>query len=109
MALTPDQWDRLRAELVARVEDLAGRLLPTGRKVRGVYVSGDVHGGEGDSFNLALSGPKAGQRVAMSYWRLPDSALDEPDQACIWGRRALDVARAAAKPKKPKKAALKRP
>jgi DNA transformation protein len=51
----------------------------------------------------------AGKRIAMSYWRLPDSALDEPDQACAWGRRALDVARAAAKLKKPKKAALKRP
>jgi DNA transformation protein len=54
-------------------------------------------------------GPKAGKRIAMSYWRLPDSALDDADQACVWGRRALDVARAAAQPKKPKKAALKRP
>jgi hypothetical protein len=61
MNLSPDQWATLRAELVARVEELAAALLPEGRKVRGVWVAGDVHGGPGDSFNLALSGPKAGQ------------------------------------------------
>lgn len=65
--------------------------------------------GSGPFVWAPTSGPKAGQRIAMSYWRLPDSALDEPDQACAWGRRALDIARAAAKLKPPKKAALKRP
>ncbi len=47
-------------------------------------------------------GPKAGQAIAMSYWRLPDAALDDPELACEWGRRALDIARAGAKPKRPK-------
>jgi DNA transformation protein len=27
----------------------------------------------------------------MNYWTLPDAALDEPDLACDWARRALDV------------------
>ena len=46
-------------------------------------------------------GPKAGQAVEMSYWRLPDSALDDPEEACQWARRAVAVAQAAAltKPK----------
>jgi DNA transformation protein len=25
----------------------------------------------------------------MSYWTLPDEALDDPDRACDWARRAL--------------------
>jgi DNA transformation protein len=44
------------------------------------------------------SGPKAGQAVEMGYWRLPDAALDEPDLAVAWARRALAVARAAKPP-----------
>ncbi|MBL8536489.1 MAG: TfoX/Sxy family protein [Hyphomonadaceae bacterium] len=49
------------------------------------------------------SGPRAGEKVEMSYWRLPDAALDDPDLAAAWGRKALTVARAAAAGKaKPK-------
>lgn len=46
-------------------------------------------------------GPRAGEQIEMGYWRLPDSALDDPDEAVRWGRKALAVAkvRAAAKPK----------
>jgi DNA transformation protein and related proteins len=33
--------------------------------------------------------------IAMSYWRLPDRLLDDPDEALAWGRRALEVAHAA--------------
>lgn len=105
MGLSADQWDRLRAELVARVEELAGRLLPEGRKVRGTYVAGDVHGGEGDSFNLALSGPKAGQwydhgpaaddeksgdlvRLAAIRWGVPDAEAG----ARLWAELGLDTA-----------------
>jgi DNA transformation protein and related proteins len=25
----------------------------------------------------------------MSYWTLPDPALDDPEAACVWARRAL--------------------
>jgi len=49
-------------------------------------------------------GPKAGQAIAMSYWSLPDAALDDPDAALAWGRRALAVAHA-----KPSKRKVKRP
>lgn len=40
------------------------------------------------------SGPRAGEKLAMSYWRIPDAALDDPDLAAAWGAKALAVARA---------------
>jgi len=50
------------------------------------------------------SGPRAGEKLPMmGYWRLPDAALDDPELAADWGRRALDVALAAKAAKKPKK------
>jgi len=30
-----------------------------------------------------------GKQTAMPYWTLPDAALDDPDLACDWARRAL--------------------
>jgi DNA transformation protein len=42
------------------------------------------------------NGPRAGEKVEMGYWRLPEGALDEPDLAAQWGRKALMVARAKA-------------
>jgi DNA transformation protein len=61
--------------------------------------------GSGPFLWTPQSGPRAGEKVEMSYWRLPDSALDDPEEAAIWGRKALAVARAkaAAKPKRKKK------
>lgn len=47
-------------------------------------------------------GPRAGEKIDLGYWRLPDSALDDPDEAAVWGRKALAVAKAKAKAKKPK-------
>jgi DNA transformation protein len=38
-----------------------------------------------------------------SYWRLPEAALDDPDEAVDWARRALAVAEAKAAGKKPKR------
>lgn len=49
------------------------------------------------------SGPRKGERVDMGYWRLPESALDDPDLACAWARKALAVARAKAAAKTSKK------
>lgn len=51
------------------------------------------------------SGPRAGQTVGMGYWSLPEAALDDPEEACAWGRRALEVALSAnaAKPAKRRK------
>jgi DNA transformation protein and related proteins len=39
---------------------------------------------------------KEGRATAMGYWRLPDAALDDPDEAARWGRLALEAARRAA-------------
>ncbi|MEZ5957995.1 MAG: TfoX/Sxy family protein [Hyphomonadaceae bacterium] len=46
------------------------------------------------------NGPRAGETIDLGYWRLPDSALDDPDEAALWGRKALAIAKAKAKPKK---------
>jgi DNA transformation protein len=52
------------------------------------------------------SGPRKGEHVPLGYWQLPDAALDDPDEAVRWGRKALSVARrkAAEKPPRPAKA-----
>src|SRR5580704_16428018 len=39
-------------------------------------------------------GPKAGVSQETSYWSLPESALDDPEEACAWARRALAIAEA---------------
>ena len=35
---------------------------------------------------------KSGEPTEMGYRRLPEAALDEPEAAARWGRRALDLA-----------------
>jgi DNA transformation protein len=44
--------------------------------------------------------PSTGEEIDMGYVSLPSSAMDDPDEASAWARRALAVARAkaAAKP-----------
>jgi DNA transformation protein len=32
---------------------------------------------------------KDGKVVSMGYWSLPNAAMDEPEAACDWARRAL--------------------
>lgn len=49
------------------------------------------------------SGPRAGEELDLGYWRLPDSALDDPEEAAMWGRKALAVAKAKAAARKPRK------
>lgn len=44
-----------------------------------------------------------GKPMQMNYWRLPDAALDDPDEATRWARLGLEAARRAAAKKKPKK------
>ncbi len=36
--------------------------------------------------------PKSGDPAEMGYRRLPEAALDEPELASHWGRRALNLA-----------------
>ncbi len=50
------------------------------------------------------NGPRAGETVEMSYWRLPEAAMDDPDEAAMWGRKALAVAKAKATAKPMKRA-----
>lgn len=40
--------------------------------------------------------------MSMGYWTLPETALDDPDEAVVWARRALEVAVRKASGKKPK-------
>ncbi|HET7408555.1 MAG TPA: TfoX/Sxy family protein [Paracoccaceae bacterium] len=42
--------------------------------------------------------------VTMPYWRLPDSALDDADEAAAWARRSLVPAERAAAEKRAAKA-----
>jgi len=37
-----------------------------------------------------------GRTIAMSYWRIPERLLDDPDEMVDWARTALEVARRAA-------------
>ncbi|MES1200505.1 MAG: TfoX/Sxy family protein [Pseudomonadota bacterium] len=43
------------------------------------------------------SGPRAGERVDFSYWRLPEAALDDPNLAMQWARKAIAAAQAKTK------------
>jgi len=58
------------------------------------------------AFRAAGSRPfvykRDGRAAEMSYWLLPDGALDDPDEAARWGRLALEAATRAAinKPKR---------
>jgi len=39
------------------------------------------------------------RRIAMSYWRIPERLLDDPDEMVEWARRALAAARCMASDK----------
>jgi DNA transformation protein len=45
---------------------------------------------------------KDGRTGRLRYWRLPDGAQDDPDEAERWGRLAVEAARRAKAPKKGK-------
>jgi DNA transformation protein len=47
--------------------------------------------------------PPNGPAVAMSYRRMPEAALDDPDMAADWGRRSLEAQLAAAAARPPRK------
>jgi len=37
---------------------------------------------------------RAGERMVMSYWRMPDRLYDDPDELAVWARASLSVAQA---------------
>jgi DNA transformation protein len=45
---------------------------------------------------------RGGPLEETSYWRLPESALDDPEEAVAWARKALAVAAAKAAKKRPR-------
>lgn len=47
---------------------------------------------------------KDGQTMTMTYWSLPETAVDDPDEAVAWARRSLEVA-LRPKPKTARRAA----
>lgn len=44
-----------------------------------------------------------GKEMSMAYWSLPESALDDPDEAVDWARQSIDAALRKAVAKKPRK------
>jgi DNA transformation protein len=58
-----------------------------------------------DSFRAAGSHPftyeRQGRTARLNYWRLPDAAMEDPDEAARWARLALDAARRSSR-KRPK-------
>ena len=63
-----------------------------------LYLKAD--NGTAPEFEAAGSRPftyeKDGRTAQMSYWLLPDAAVDDPEEAARWGRLALEAARRAA-------------
>jgi DNA transformation protein len=59
--------------------------------------------------SVAWTYTRNGETREMGYWRLPESALDDQDEAVEWGKRALAVAQAKAKPKAKKNVTKKKP
>ena len=43
------------------------------------------------------TGSRHGKVVAMPYWTVPDSALDDPDEMAIWARKAYEAGLRAGK------------
>jgi DNA transformation protein and related proteins len=42
-----------------------------------------------------LTYARAGKPTRMAYWSLPEPALDDPEAACDWARRAIAAAGAS--------------
>ena len=63
--------------------------------------------GSGPFVWIPQNGPRKGEQIDLGYWRLPEAALDDPDEAVKWGRKALALAKSKAAAKKPKKVAVK--
>ncbi|MFG1479426.1 TfoX/Sxy family protein [Xanthobacter sp. V4C-4] len=51
---------------------------------------------------------KTGPRTMGSFWRVPDAALDDPEDLAALARRALEAAQTAAREKPPRAASARR-
>src|SRR5689334_11887086 len=40
-----------------------------------------------------LNYAKKGETIDLSFWRVPERLLDEPDELVVWARAALEAAR----------------
>jgi DNA transformation protein len=52
----------------------------------GGNLASDMAEAGAEKFTYERPGRKTGH---MGYWTLPDSALDDPEEACAWARRSL--------------------
>ncbi|MCC7371517.1 MAG: TfoX/Sxy family protein [Chloroflexi bacterium] len=64
-----------------------------------LYLRVDAH--NRDAFKEAEASPplnyqKHGQTIDLSFWRVPERLLDEPDELVAWARIALEAARRVA-------------
>jgi twinkle protein len=58
MILTPIA--EISRRMADRAEEVARMLLPTGRRCKDQWLAGDVHGAQGESLKISLTGPHAG-------------------------------------------------
>lgn len=79
-----------------------------------IFMRGDAEVGPAyeaaGSEQWIYDGQAKSKPTLMPYWRLPESAMDDPDEAAEWARRSLEPARASAAEKaaaKARKAARK--
>ncbi|MBX7247613.1 MAG: TfoX/Sxy family protein [Caulobacteraceae bacterium] len=69
-----------------------------------------LRGDEGNIARMQAAGArqftyptKDGEHASLGYWSIPETAVDDPDEAVEWAREALDAARRKAAAKKPGK------
>jgi len=54
---------------------------------------------EAESSGPFVYGMKDGREASLGYWSLPESGLDDPDEAVRWARLGVEAAFRAKKPK----------
>ena len=79
-----------------------------------LYVRVDDHNRatfkEAESFP-PLNYAKKGEMIDLSFWRVPERLMDEPDELVTWARAALAAAHrvAAKRPRSPRRRKTRRP
>ena len=103
--LGPVQIKRMFGGAGVYLDDACFALILSGEEI---FMRGDDRLGpayeEAGSERWIYDGANKRGPVAMPYWRLPDSAQDDPEEAVDWARRSLVPAEAAAAQKRAAKA-----